>query len=381
MTASYPTLGFDPVASDSATGADVAAELRAATEKLAEVDAVLSGTGEEDWEGRTAEAFRSAMSEELRPRVRAAHQSFSEASRAFDGWVGELPRYRTRADALEQEAAAAATSVQTAMSYRSSIESPADDADQQAKDDHDDAVRDADLAVSAAHDALQGVLSRARALQAEVTERAGVVATAFDTAMQAAPTEPGWLERAGQWASGLVDWKALGDFISEKFDWFMENVAPILQKLAKIIGAVATIVSVVAFLVGFVFPPAFAVASVAGTVAKVSSFVDLGIQGLRVVHGERGAAQAFVVQGAATVVGMGVARAIGPVATEATSNIRAGAFVPQVSFAGIGTNGGGAVATASYAVNNDFFHSAMYWSITSAKDLVDSGTTLRDETR
>jgi len=96
----YPALGFDPVASDHATGADVAAELRAAANKLAEVDAVLSGAGKQDWEGRTADAFRSAMSEELQPRVREAHRSFAAASRAFDGWVADLPEYRTRADAL-----------------------------------------------------------------------------------------------------------------------------------------------------------------------------------------------------------------------------------------------------------------------------------------
>lgn len=377
----YPALGFDPVASDHATGADVAAELRAAANKLAEVDAVLSGAGKQDWEGRTADAFRSAMSEELQPRVREAHRSFAAASRAFDGWVADLPEYRTRADALEEEAAAATANAQSAGTNRSSIDALSADADQQEQDDHDDAVRAADRAVTAAHDALQAVLARARSLRDEVTARAEVVAAAFDTAMQAAPAEPGWLERAGDWAAGLVDWKAFGDFISEKFDWFMENVAPILQKLAKIIGAIATDVAVVAFVVGFVFPPAFALASVAGTVAKVSSFVDLGIQGLRVVHGEQGAAQDFLVQGAATLVGMGVARAIGPIATEATSNIRAGALIPQVSFAGMGTGGGGAVATASYAINNDFFHSAMYWSITSAKDVMDSGDTLREETR
>lgn len=371
----YPTLGFDPVASDEGVGAEIATELRGTARRLGEVDDVLNGSGDQRWEGRTAEAFRSSVDEELRPRIREAYQSFTTASRAFDRWVNDLPSYRRRADSLEAEATQAAQRVSQAGQRLSTLQEPAPDADRATRERHDADLAAGRASLSAAQDELQEIIARARSLREEVLGLAAEVAHAFDTAVRAAPDKPGILGQIGEVASTIGDWVAQG------FDWVMDNLAPILQKLARIVGAVATILAIVAFVVGFVFPPAFALAGTLGTIAKVASFVDLGIQGLRVLHGEEGALQGFALQGAGMLLGMGAARAIGPIAMNATTNIRQGLFIPQLAMVNVGSHGGAAVAAKAIAINPDFFHSLLYWGVTSYRDLRDSGQTIYEETR
>jgi hypothetical protein len=371
----YPHLGFDPVSSDEAASDEIADELRAAVRRLGEVDDVLAGAGDQRWEGEAAEAFRGSMDEELRPRVREALQSFATASRAFDRWADALPSYRRRADNLEAEAASAAQRVAQVSRHLEGLPTPGADADKAARQQFEGELRQARSSLSSAQSELADVIRRAEALRSEVVARAEEVSSAFDTAMNAAPDEPGLV---GKLSDKLSEWK---DWAAEQFDRFMEEYAPLLQKLARIVGAAATILSIVAFVVGFVFPPAFAVASALATTAKIAGFVDIGIQGLRVLHGEPGSLQGFVLQAAGTLAGIGAARAIGPVAVNAQANLRNGMFVPQLAGVSVGSHGGAAVAVASLEVNPDFFHSLLYWGLTSYKDLEGSGETLHEESR
>lgn len=374
MAVDYPHLGFDPVASDERTSDDIARDLRNAVSRLGEVNDVLSGTGDQEWHGKTAEAFRSSVDDELRPRVNDAYQSFSTASRAFDRFAADLPGWRSRANALEAEAEVAAKKVQGATTGLTGLTEPGPDADDAANTSYQDDLTAAKSSLRASQGELSGIITRAHTLRTEVEGGAGEVASAFNTAMDLAPDEPGLFDRLGDALSDL------GDILGEAFDWVMENVAPILQKLAKIVGAIATILSIVCFVVGFIFPPAFALAGTMGTIAKVASFVDLGIQGLRVLHGEEGALQGFVVQAGGMLLGMGAARAIGPIAMNAQSNIRNGLFVPVLAGVNVGA-GGSAVATAAIQVNSDFVSSLGYWGVTAYQDLTGSADTLQDETR
>lgn len=371
----YPALGFDPVASQESASNEIADELRAAVRRLGEVNDVLNGTGNQRWEGMTAEAFRASVDEELRPRITEAYQSFSTASRAFDRWADELPSFRRRADHLEAEAAAAAQRVSLVSQQLSGIAEPGPDSDKAAQERYADELRGARSSLASAQADLADIISRAKALRTEVVARAEEVARTFDTAVRSAPDEPGVFGKIGEIVSDI------GDKIAQGFDWVMDNLAPILQKLARVIGAVATILAIVAFVVGFVFPPAFALAGTLGTIAKVASFVDLGIQGLRVLHGEDGALQGFAMQGTGMLLGLGAARAIGPVAMTATANIQRGLYIPQLSMVSVGSHGGAAVAAQSIAINPDFFHSLLYWGVTSYRDLKGSGETIHEETR
>ncbi|MBF4160943.1 hypothetical protein [Nocardioides acrostichi] len=366
----YPHLGFDPVASDESAGAELARRLKYAVDRLTEVDAVLGGTGRQHWEGRTADAFRASVKDELRPRVADALASFGHASSAFEGWVLALGGYRRRADALEVEAAGAAERVSSATSHLGGLTVPGHDADRSAVDRYHDDLGQARSRLDGAQGELADIHRRARDLRDEVEDHADTVAGAFDTAMKKAPDEPGLWDKLGGVLSDIKD--ALG----AAFDWFMENLAPLIQQLARVIGAVATILAIVCFVVGFVFPPAFALAGTLGTIARVASFVDLGIQGLRVLHGEDGALQGFALQSAGMLLGIGAAKAIGPIAVNATSNIRNGLYIPQVAMAGVGSNGGAAVAAIQYTINPSFFHSLLYWGVTSYQDLDSSFDTL-----
>ncbi|GAA4117281.1 hypothetical protein GCM10022215_17740 [Nocardioides fonticola] len=374
MTHRYPHLGFDPVASDETTAAEVAGRLRTTVDRLAEVDAVLSGTGDQQWVGRTAEAFRDSVRDELRPRVHDALTSFQQASRAFDRWVDQLPDYRRQADQLEQEALAAARAVSQAGDHLDGLQPPAADADDAARQQHQDDASAARTALEARRGELEDILRRAKTLKSTVEHHAGDVAQAFDTAARQAPDEPGLFGKLGEALGNIKD--ALG----AAFDWFMENLAPLIQKLARIVGAIATILAIVAFVVGLVFPPAMALAGTLSTVAKVASFVDMGIQALRVVHGEDGALQGLAIQGAGMLVGISAAKALGPIAANAELNIQRGLFVPQISLAGGSTMGGASVATLSFAVNNDFFYGLGYWGITKYADMQGAFSTLEDET-
>lgn len=371
----YPHLGFDPVRADEATGATIAASLRRTVSRLGEADAVLSGRGDQDWQGQTAEAFRGTVSEELRPRVTEAYQAFAQASRAFERWVEDLPGYRRRADGLEEEARQGAQRVDAAAGALTGLEAPGPDADDAARDDHDARRTALRASLSAREGELADVLDRARALRSEIEEHASEVATAFGLAMDAAPDEPGLFGKIGDAL------KKVGEALGEAFDWFMENLAPLIQQLARVIGALATILAMVAFVVGFVFPPAFALAGTLGTIAKVASLVDLGIQGLRVLHGEDGALQGFVLQGAGMLLGVGAAKALGPIAVNAQTNIRNGPLVPVLAGISRGTGGAGATATMAIKINPDFYHSLAYWGVTNYRSLTGALTTLEQESR
>ncbi|WP_127479773.1 hypothetical protein [Nocardioides pantholopis] len=371
----YPTLGFDPVENDPGASAEIAAELRTATQRLGEVDQVLRGAGDQAWQGHTAEAFRDSVSSELTPRVSEAYQAFCDASRAFDAWVDILPTYCSRADALEEAAVAAAAQVDSALGETRSLSEPAPDADASALADHATQRQQLSDSLDAARGELDRIRGEAEALRTEVRERAGIVAAAFTTAADSAPDEPGFWERAGDF---LADAR---DMLGEAFDWFMENLAPLLQQLARIVGAVATILSIVCFVVGFVFPPAFALAGTLGTVAKVASFVDLGIQGLRVLHGEDGALQGLLLQAGGMAAGFGLARAIGPIAVNTESILKGGLYTPVLAGVSVGTGGAGATATAALTVNPDAIHALTYWGITRFRDLNDAFGTLEREGR
>lgn len=372
----YPHLGFDPVASDESSGRAVATRLRTVVHRLEEADAIFTGSGDQAWQGQTAEAFRGTVDDELRPRVTEALESFGVASRALDGWVEALPGYRSRADALETEAREAVAAVDSAASSLAGIQEPGTDADDDARDAYDRDRTAARTALDRRRGEVEAVLARARSLREEVEQHASDVARAFTTAMNVAPDEPGLLGRIGEAL------QRIGEVLGEAFDWFMENLAPLIQKLAKVISALATILAIAAVIVGFLFfplaPAAFALAATLSTVARVASLVDLGIQGLRVLNGEPGALQGFVVQGASMLAGMGMARALGPIATNANNNILAGPY--RVAIAGISPGGAaGATATAVMHQTSDFYLSLTYWGITSARSLTGSLTTVEEE--
>ena len=68
----YDALGFDPAPGDTSRGQELARRLRSATRALEQMDAVVSGTGDQQWQGQAAEAFGDLVASDLKPRVHEA---------------------------------------------------------------------------------------------------------------------------------------------------------------------------------------------------------------------------------------------------------------------------------------------------------------------
>lgn len=154
--------------------------------------------------------------------MQRALSSFSEAADALLQWVGQLESFQGRAQRLEERARAARDDLQAAQLSLDALPQPR----YVAEDQSDDAQRDRDRArgrVDSAHGVLAGILDEATSLREEVEAAAGDTSHRLDVSASSAPDEPGVFERMGEALSDFGSW------ISDKFDWFMENVVPIIE--------------------------------------------------------------------------------------------------------------------------------------------------------
>lgn len=193
MTGSRSALGFDPAPGDTSQGQDMATTLRNVTNALEQIKNVVSGTGDQHWEGKTAESFRGLMSEDLKPRIEDAWQSFDTASKALDSWVLDLGSFQSRADALEIEAEHARQDISAAETTLNGMgDKPDDPAKAATFADKQTANQDA---LSGKQAVLDDIIARAHTLAGEATDSATTAAGALQTAMDAAPDEPGLWDR------------------------------------------------------------------------------------------------------------------------------------------------------------------------------------------
>ncbi|RLV55559.1 hypothetical protein D9V41_10750 [Aeromicrobium phragmitis] len=364
MTA-YPHLGFDPVASDEGSGASIAYQLRRTASRLDEMIGLLEGK-DGTWQGRSAEAFRASVDDELLPRAREARESFSLAARAVDGWVGDVPGFRRRAQLLEDEAAAAASQAVAAQQRLDGLVAPAEDAPEREQFDRD--RRAAERAVSAAQGDISRILEDARRLQDDVEARGAEVATSLTTAMNIAPDKPGLF-------ASLADFD-IGEWLSDAADWFMDDFLPALQELARVVGAVATIAAFVCTILTPFFPALAALAGAFALIGRIAGLVDLAVSGINMLAGKEGAFGEFLVGAVSTVVGAKIGSMVGPIVE---ANLNMGALVPVI--AGVGSSG---TATLAFQVNQNFLPSAVYWGITNFRDVsgaVDELDPRREEAR
>lgn len=223
---SFDALGFDPAPGDAARTGDVAATVRAVIDALSEVEGILAGERDGRWEGKSAAAFRDIVADELTPRVQRALSSFSDAADALQRWVGQLESFQGRAQRLEERARAARDDLQAAQLSLVALPQPR----HVAEDQPDDAQHDRDRAqgrVDSAHGVLAGILDEATSLRAEVEAAAGETAHRLDVSASSAPDEPGVFEQIGEALSDLGSW--IASRFSYGFDWFMENVVPIIE--------------------------------------------------------------------------------------------------------------------------------------------------------
>lgn len=333
MSPTYAALGFDPAPGDVSSGTGMARTMRDVTHALGEIRAVVRGDSEQDWKGRAADAFRDLMSEDFSPRIDEAYESFSVASRALDRWVLDLDVFQARAAALEREAEAARERVQSASAALSGMgEAPSGGGDQ--RQEYDDRRSGLQTSLSSHQGELDDILARARALADEASTSAETTAGALDTAMRAAPDEPGLWDK-------LTDIVAdIGEFLGDVLEFVRDNWWDILHKLVAVAALVLAVAALLVPGVGWL----------AGA-ALIAAIVDTSMSGIDWARGEPGAQEAFLTG----LVGLGAGAIFGAVVKAATPAMNAALRAGPFSVVASGGAGSIAVPTvAALSVNGQY---------------------------
>ncbi len=347
---SFDALGFDPAPGDVARTGDVAATVRAVVDALSEVEGILAGERDGRWEGKSAAAFRDIVADELTPRVQRALSSFSEAADALQRWVGQLESFQGRAQRLEERAREARDDLQAAQLSLDALPQPRHVAEGQP----DDAQRDRDRArgrVDSAHGVLAGILDEATSLGEEVEAAARETARRLDVSASSAPDEPGVFERIGEALSDLGSW--IASRFSYGFDWFMENVIPIIEAALPYIAFALAVAAL--FTTGL------------GPILLVLAGAGIGIDTVQALREEGSWGDV-----ALGVAGLAGGMALGRIAGRFMA-MRNNAFQIRLNSPGVAVPGRGVVPGSATAVIR--FHPNMYnvgtmgWATTKFTDL------------
>lgn len=320
---SYQALGFNPTPGDPNRGEEMARKLRDAADALGQMDDSLSGTGSQVWEGKTASAFYGLVSDDLKPRIKEAHDSFSGASRALDRWLVDLEDYQARARSLEREAEEASSDVRTAQASLDNMgDAPEDDAD--ALNTFENQKTSHQHSLDGKQGALDDIIRRARSLAGEASISATETSKALNVAMDIAPDKPGLFDRLGD------AFKDIGEFLKDVAEFVKDNWWDLLHQLVHVISLVLTVASIF-FPVLAPFAFGFAIA-------------DVAMSGVDWTRGVPGAKEAFLT-GAIGLVGGFAAGQVLKGFTEV-----AGPALAAGPFSVIAQGGTGAIAAPAAAV-------------------------------
>ncbi|WP_062204483.1 hypothetical protein [Streptomyces sp. NBRC 109706] len=285
----YPALGFVPCPGDAATTSHVAQQVRQTTTALGDVVSLLRGTGDNEWRGCSAEAWREQWDDDFRPKIEAAHESFRIAAIALEEWANHMPRAQQEALQLEEEAHAAQARIDRLPTPAGFGELLTTDAGEE----RDEAIADAQRAqddLDRAGADLEAIRQRAHALAQDYTERGEHIADRLGHAMDIAPNKPGWLSSLGDWLGGVIE-----DVVSIAAD-VLQNIGSWIAENAARIAAIGDVLAVMSTLAGVIslglqgaaaamvwVPP---VALVLGAASASADIVSMGFaMGALAAHG------------------------------------------------------------------------------------------------
>lgn len=305
----FPTVGFVPCPGEPHTAKHVAGIVQRTAEALTEISDVLRGTGEGDWKGRHAEAFREQFDDDFLPEVDKAKRSFSDAATALGDWADAMPAWQRKAELLETRAQDAQDALHAAKGRLARLPPrplldlpPKDDAEASKQEKAQKDRSAAELAASTAESDLDRIRAQARKLADDYDVDGRAVARRLDKAMNIAPNEPGPLHRLGD---ALLDiGKALNgidDIVAQAVDaavadavkWLADHansiaaLGDVLATVSAALGAISLVVLLVAPVTG-PFAPAFAAAAaVIGVGSGAFALGALGLHGTaRAVGGD-----------------------------------------------------------------------------------------------
>ncbi|MDP9822563.1 putative T7SS-secreted protein [Nocardioides massiliensis] len=271
--ADYPNLGFDPTPGDVWAVTQTVRTLRTTAHALTEIRSVLHGAADGEWRGQAAIAFRDLLAEDLRPKIDSAELAFGDAYRALDTWSDDLALFQQRARAVEERARNAQDDIDAASAVLDGLPPeappgtplPEDPAERTRAESDADTRRVQGAALSAARTRLENARDAAEDLQEEYETRARDIAGMLANAIDAAPAEPGWFDRAVEAISGALS--ALGDLLADLSDAvldFLHKIAPLLEFIGELTGLLSTILGLLAFIPGlnWLAGPALALAAI-----------------------------------------------------------------------------------------------------------------------
>ncbi|MGW3446952.1 hypothetical protein [Streptomyces sp. NPDC001076] len=216
----YLHLGFDPAPGSTDLVRDIHRKLSDCAKEMerahSKVTKLMNGGY---WEGDAAVAFREQLEGGPLPlNLRNGAHSVDKAARQLGLWATELEEFQRRAKKLDAEAGDAHAALQRAHGHADEVERTAGKG--KAHDGAAPAPRRANSKVTAAQEALDDVLKRARSLACEHEETARRRARHIsDATHRLAPHEP------NAW---------------DKFsDWLGDNLPDILSACAAVLGVIA----------------------------------------------------------------------------------------------------------------------------------------------
>lgn len=297
----FTALGFVPCPGDPHAARQVADIVRRTADALHEISDVLHGTGEGDWKGHHAEAFRKRFEDDFRPRVDQARRSFGKAATALRGWADAMPEWQREAAVLERRARDALAARHAAERRLAGLPS-AFPTDPDAEDDagfgrrqkNEKDTASAELAIATARADLDKALAEARNLAIDFDLEGRAVARRLDKAMNIAPDEPGVFDRLGDAVAGIgkaldamnraaddAASAALGDAV----EWLTEH-ANSIAALGDVLGTVSAGLGAISLGLAFAAPETGPLAPLLLGGAEVIGLASGGFSlGALAVHG------------------------------------------------------------------------------------------------
>ncbi|WP_282704238.1 putative T7SS-secreted protein [Streptomyces sp. CC219B] len=281
----YPALEFVPCPGDAHSAKHVANIVQRTAKALDEISDALHGTGEADWKGHHADAFREQFDDDFRPKIDQAKRSFGKAARALTDWADEMPAWQRKAEALESQAQDAKDAMRAAKDKLSGLPPkplldlpPKDDAAARKQEKAEKDRSAAELAASTAESDLDRIRAQARKLATDYDLEGRSVARRLDKAMNIAPNEPGLLDKLGDVLADIG--KALGALdeviagavkaaVADAIKWLSEHAYAIaaLGDVLATVSAVLGAASLVMLGLSVFFPP-LALGAVAVSIAS-----------------------------------------------------------------------------------------------------------------
>ncbi|MGW0334384.1 putative T7SS-secreted protein [Streptomyces sp. NPDC003011] len=289
-TQTYDALGFDPAPGVPASVHHLVTALSGVGKQLDDAHDTLSRLGKADgaWVGEAASAFAEKAGA-LPKYLADGHGSLVDAAHALHTWQSRLTDFQALARRYEQEAEAARRTVREARDnpdLRLAGQTfDTDAALQKAQQRLDHATR----RVNEADAALDAIVKKAQALLSDHTEAAREAARAIRRAADAAPDEPGLLDRFLDAVKGLGE--EIRNLANDIWNWVKEH-ADTIYKIGDWLGYASAVCDVLAVvfsetIIGAVVFEAIGMVLNAGALAfhavgwaagaKKGSWLDIGL--------------------------------------------------------------------------------------------------------